>query len=49
MGVAYVPAYLEDLAVFRKDYANGLYGITEFVVSNFIIGLPYLCEFLFEH
>lgn len=43
MAVAYVPAFLEDRAIFVKERANGLYGPTAFLVSNFIIGLPYLC------
>lgn len=42
MAVAYVPAFLEDRAVFVKERANGLYGPTAFLVANFIIGLPYL-------
>lgn len=44
MAIAYVPAYLEDYAVFRKERANGLYGATAFMFTNFIIGLPYLCK-----
>lgn len=43
MAVAYVPAYLEDFNVFRKDQANGLYGPTLFMLANFLIGIPYLC------
>ena len=43
MAVAYVPAFLEDRAIFVKERANGLYGPTAFLVSNFVIGLPYLC------
>jgi hypothetical protein len=43
MAVAYVPAFLEDRAIFVKERANGLYGPTVFLVSNFIIGVPYLC------
>jgi hypothetical protein len=43
MAVAYVPAYLEDRSTFVKERANGLYGATPFIVSNFLIGLPYLC------
>lgn len=43
MAVAYVPAYLEDLAVFAKDHANGLYGPSLFIIANFCMGLPYLC------
>ncbi|KAL9598099.1 MAG: hypothetical protein Q9219_004730 [cf. Caloplaca sp. 3 TL-2023] len=42
MAVAYVPAFLEDRATFIKERANGLYGATSFMISNFIIGLPYL-------
>ncbi|OQE29127.1 hypothetical protein PENFLA_c004G05346 [Penicillium flavigenum] len=42
MAVAYVPAFLEDRATFAKERANGLYGVTPFIVSNFLIGLPYL-------
>ena len=43
MAVSYVPAYLEDYQVFQKDRANGLYGPTEFMLANFLIGIPYLC------
>ncbi|THZ59945.1 putative ABC transporter [Aureobasidium pullulans] len=42
MAVAYVPAFLEDRAIFVKERANGLYGPLSFVVSNFLIGLPFL-------
>jgi hypothetical protein len=45
MAVAYVLAFLEDRANFVKERANGLYGATPFMVSNFIIGLPFLCKF----
>lgn len=50
MAVAYVPAFLEDRATFVKERANGLYGAAPFVISNFIIGLPYLfiISFLFS-
>ena len=43
MAVAYVPSYLEDRLTFIKERSNGLYGPTAFMLSNFIIGLPYLC------
>lgn len=46
MAVAYVPSFLEDHATFVKERANGLYGSTVFMLSNFLIGLPYLCKFL---
>ncbi|KAJ5083916.1 hypothetical protein NUU61_008495 [Penicillium alfredii] len=42
MAVAYVPAFLEDRATFAKERANGLYGATPFMVSNLLIGLPFL-------
>ncbi|KAK4443946.1 P-loop containing nucleoside triphosphate hydrolase protein [Podospora aff. communis PSN243] len=42
MAVAYCPAYLEDYLQFVKEKHNGLYGPTELVISNFLIGLPYL-------
>ena len=44
MAVAYIPAYIEDYSVFRKDRQNGLYGPLAFQLSNFLIGLPYLCR-----
>lgn len=43
MAVAYVPAFIEDRMTFIKERANGLYGALPFIVSNFIIGLPFLC------
>ncbi|KAL8824614.1 MAG: hypothetical protein Q9191_004935 [Dirinaria sp. TL-2023a] len=42
MAVAYVPAFLEDRATFIKERANGLYGASAFMISNFLIGIPYL-------
>ncbi|KAI4176645.1 MAG: hypothetical protein LQ343_000936 [Gyalolechia ehrenbergii] len=42
MAVAYVPAFLEDRGTFIKERANGLYGATPFMISNFLIGIPYL-------
>lgn len=42
MAVAYVPAFLEDLHTFKQERANGLVGPLSFMVSNFIIGLPFL-------
>ena len=44
MAVAYVPAFLEDRATFIKERANGLYGAGAFMIANFLIGIPYLCE-----
>lgn len=45
MAVAYVPAFLEDRAQYVKEHHNGLYGAMELIVSNFLIGVPYLCKF----
>jgi ABC-type multidrug transport system ATPase subunit/ABC-type multidrug transport system permease subunit len=42
MAVAYVPAFIEDRLQYVKEYHNGLYGATELIVSNFLIGIPYL-------
>ncbi|RYP63670.1 hypothetical protein DL771_009158 [Monosporascus sp. 5C6A] len=42
MAVAYVPAFLEDRSQYVKEHHNGLYGATELIVSNFLIGIPYL-------
>jgi ABC-2 type transporter len=42
--VAYIPSYLEDRTLYIKERGNGLYGPTAFMISNFIIGLPFLCK-----
>ncbi|KAH7118753.1 ATP-binding cassette transporter-like protein [Dendryphion nanum] len=42
MAVAYIPSYLEDLALYTKERANGLYGPTSFLIANFLIGIPFL-------
>ncbi|PHH69070.1 hypothetical protein CDD82_98 [Ophiocordyceps australis] len=42
MAVAYVPAFLEDRQLYVKEQRNGLYGAAELVISNFVIGIPYL-------
>lgn len=42
MAVAYIPSFLEDRASLVKDRANGLYGVTPFLISNTLIGLPFL-------
>lgn len=44
MAVAYIPAYLEDYESYKKERANGLYGPTAFLLSNFLIGIPFICE-----
>jgi hypothetical protein len=40
MAVAYIPAFIEDLHLYKKERANGLYGPTAFMIANFIVGLP---------
>ena len=42
MAVAYIPAFLEDHAIFVREQANGFYGPTSFLVANFVVGIPYL-------
>ncbi|OLN81820.1 ABC transporter G family member 12 [Colletotrichum chlorophyti] len=42
MAVAAVPSHLEDRSQYVKEHHNGLYGPTALIVSNFLIGLPYL-------
>ncbi|KAI5459845.1 P-loop containing nucleoside triphosphate hydrolase protein [Mariannaea sp. PMI_226] len=42
MAVAYVPAFIEDRQQYVKEHQNGLYGAAELIVSNFLIGIPYL-------
>ncbi|KAH6619468.1 P-loop containing nucleoside triphosphate hydrolase protein [Chaetomium sp. MPI-SDFR-AT-0129] len=46
MAVTYVPAFMEDYRQFRLDRRNGLYGPGSFLLSNFVVGIPYL--FLFS-
>ncbi|GAB1320197.1 hypothetical protein MFIFM68171_10407 [Madurella fahalii] len=45
MACAYAPAYLEDYMQFIKEKRNGLYGATELIISNFLLGVPYLFIF----
>lgn len=42
MSVAYIPSFIEDLKNYEKDSKNGVYGPLEFMLSNFLIGMPYL-------
>jgi ABC-type multidrug transport system ATPase subunit len=42
MAVTYVPAFIEDHNMYIKDHGNGLYGSVPFMVSNFLLGMPYL-------
>lgn len=42
LAVSYVPAFLEDRTQYSKDYQNSLYGATEFLACNIILGLPFI-------
>jgi len=42
MAVAYIPAFLEDRALFVKERANGLYNAGSFMTANFLVGVPML-------
>lgn len=42
MSVAYIPAYLEDYYTYINDHLNGFYSPSAFVISNFIIGVPFI-------
>lgn len=42
MSVAYIPSYIEDYNSYKKEKMNGNYGPFSFVLSNFIIGVPFL-------
>ncbi|KAK9321779.1 P-loop containing nucleoside triphosphate hydrolase protein [Lipomyces orientalis] len=50
MTVAYIPAFLEDLATFKKESHENMYGPAAFLLSNVIVGLPFLflITFLFS-
>ncbi|RDA92394.1 hypothetical protein CP533_4712 [Ophiocordyceps camponoti-saundersi (nom. inval.)] len=38
----YAPAIVEDYLQYVQDLHNGLYGAAEFVLVNFIVGIPFL-------
>ena len=42
MAVAYVPAYLEDRAVYAKERLDGLSNPSLLVLGDFLVGLPLL-------
>lgn len=42
MSVAYIPSFIEDYSSYKKEKMNGDYGPFSFVLSNFIIGIPFL-------
>ncbi|KAK9238566.1 P-loop containing nucleoside triphosphate hydrolase protein [Lipomyces kononenkoae] len=42
MAVAYIPAFLEDFATYKKESHEKLYGPAAFLLANLIVGLPFL-------
>lgn len=42
MAVAYIPAFLEDRSALVHERANGLYGVTGFMLANVLVGVPFL-------
>lgn len=42
MSVAYIPAFIEDYQSYKREKLNGLYGPGPFVISNFLISIPFL-------
>ncbi|KAK9370456.1 P-loop containing nucleoside triphosphate hydrolase protein [Lipomyces kononenkoae] len=42
MAVAYIPAFLEDYATYKKESHEKLYGPAAFLLANVIVGLPFL-------
>lgn len=42
MSVAYIPAFIEDYQSYKREKLNGLYGPGPFIISNFLISIPFL-------
>jgi ABC-type multidrug transport system permease subunit len=42
MSVAGIPAFLEERLVFMRERANGLYGVESYLLSNFLVSMPFL-------
>ncbi|KAH9616019.1 hypothetical protein KSS87_003211 [Heliosperma pusillum] len=42
MSIGGFPSFVEDMKVFQRERLNGHYGVTAFVVSNTLSGLPFL-------
>ncbi|KAM4054467.1 ABC transporter [Hirsutella rhossiliensis] len=42
ISIAYTPAFLEDHHQYTKERGSGLYGPTEFIIANSLIGIPAL-------
>jgi ABC-type multidrug transport system permease subunit len=42
MALASIPAVLEDRSVFTRESGNGLYGVVSYMISNFLVSLPFI-------
>lgn len=42
MSVAGIPAFLEERHVFLRERANGLYGVESYILSNFLVSIPFI-------
>lgn len=42
MAVAGIPAFLEERHVYVRERDNGLYGVESYVISNFLISIPFV-------
>ena len=42
MAVAGIPSFLEERHVFLTERANGLYGVESYLLSNFLVSMPFL-------
>ncbi|KAJ3040267.1 hypothetical protein HDV00_011245 [Rhizophlyctis rosea] len=49
MSVAGIPAFLEDRAVYLREYHNGLYGPAAYTLANSLVSIPFLfvCVLIF--
>ncbi|KAL9266764.1 ABC transporter G family member 11-like protein [Drosera capensis] len=42
MSIGGFPSFVEDMKVFQRERLNGHYGVTAFVISNTLSGMPFL-------
>jgi hypothetical protein len=42
MALASIPAVLEDQSVFTRESGNGLHGVVSYMISNFLVSLPFI-------
>ncbi|CAM8944195.1 unnamed protein product [Rhodiola kirilowii] len=47
MSIGGFPSFVEDMKVFQRERLNGHYGVTAFVVSNTLSGMPFLIMITF--